>query len=177
MTKISLTQLASGREKPLVAEDGRHRRSWTSTSHVRSLTRESHRELVSEVLRAGGRMWVRGRGPSMLPTIRPGERVLLEPLSSRLRKGDIVAVRAHRCILVHRVVECTVDTITTCGDASPRADAPSPRSSILGVATAVIRRGRVVGLTRTLRHGFVALALGELYRWRRQVGSVARSLR
>lgn len=122
-------------------------------------------------------MWVRGRGPSMLPTIRAGERVLLEPLSRRLRKGDIVAVRGDRYIVVHRVIEYRADTIRTRGDASPRADAPSQYSSILGVATAVMRNGRVVALTGTLRHGFVAFALGVLYRLKRQVGTVARSLR
>ena len=113
----------------------------------------------------------------MVPTIRPGERVLLEPLSRGLRKGDIVAVRADRCILVHRVVECGTDTIRTRGDASPSVDAPSSRSNILGVATAVLRKGRVVALTRTLRHGFPAFALGELSGLRRQIRAVAHLLR
>lgn len=177
MTKISSRRLASvGRRTSGTAEE-HDRRSRDSSATVRTLTKENHRALVCDVLRAGGRMWVRGRGPSMLPTIRPGERILLEPLSRRLRQGDIVAVRGDRSILVHRVVECGLDTIRTRGDASPGTDAPSARSSILGVATAVIRRGRVVALTRTLQHGFVAFALGELYRLRQQIGTVALLLR
>ena len=178
MTTIFSTPLAVGeRQNTSAASDDHNRRAWPSSAGVRSLTRESHREFVCDVLLAGGRMWVRGRGPSMMPTIRPGDRVLLEPVSRRLRKGDIVAVRADRCILVHRVVECRTHTIRTRGDASPSVDAPSSRSSIVGVATAVIRKGRVVALTRTFRHGFPAFALGELSRLRRQIGTVARSLR
>lgn len=178
MTKISLTPVAVGAPRKTSARTDEHTRPvWTSSGGVKSLTRESHRELVCEVLRAGGRMWVRGRGPSMTPTIRPGERVLLEPLARRPRRGDIVAVRAERCILVHRVVECRTDTIRTRGDASPSVDAPSTYASILGVATAVIRKGRVVALTRTFRHGFPALALGELSRLRRQIATVVRWLR
>lgn len=177
MTMISLTRFAPrGRHERPAASDAHSWRPRTSSCDVRNLTKESHRELVCAVLRAGGRMWVRGRGPSMLPTIRPGERVLLEPLSGRLQKGDIVAVRGDRCILVHRVVECGMDTIQTRGDSSPTVDAPASRSSVFGVATAVIRKGRVVALTRTLRHGFAAFALGELSRLRRQIGTVARSL-
>ena len=178
MTTISSTPLAvGGRQKTSAGAEEHNRRARAATGGVRSLTRESHREFVCDVLLAGGRIWVRGRGPSMMPTIRPGERVLLEPLSRALRKGDIVAVRADRCILVHRVVECRTGTIRTRGDASPGVDAPSSRSSILGVATAVFRKGRVVALTRTFRHGFPAFALGELSRLRRQIGTVARSLR
>ena len=52
-----------------------------------------------------------------------------------------------------------------------------PDSGWLGVATAVIRKGRVVALTRTFRHGFPALALGELSRLRRQIATVVRWLR
>src|SRR5205085_4213221 len=69
---------------------------------ARGLSKEGHRQLVNDVLRAGGRMWVRGGGASMLPTIRPGERVLLVPLCREPRVGDIVALRAGRCMLVHR---------------------------------------------------------------------------
>src|SRR4051812_18546522 len=55
------------------------------------LTSQHRRQLVCDVLAAGGHMWVRGGGWSMHPTIKPGERVLLEPLRRELRRGDIVA--------------------------------------------------------------------------------------
>jgi hypothetical protein len=143
---------------------------------IRSMSKESRRELVSAVLRAGGRMWVRGGGASMFPTIRPGERVLLEPCSREPRLGDIVALRGDRCILVHRIVDCSGGTIRTRGDASPRTDAPVRSSHIVGLATAVMRDGRVVALGPTLRHGPVPLCLFAYHQLRRRVGAAVRFL-
>jgi peptidase S24-like protein len=133
------------------------------------LTNDGQRRLVLEVLGAGGRMWVRGGGSSMHPTIRAGERVLLEPVCGRPSRGEIVAFRRRSRIFVHRVIRVTDGGILTRGDALLSCDEPVTWDSIIGMVTAVERHGHVMALRPTVRHGVVALVLFGLHSIRNAV--------
>lgn len=103
----------------------------------------------------------------MHPTIRPRERVLLQPLRERPRAGDIIAVRVGRSILVHRLIRQVDGMFYTRGDGSNCNDRPAAGTRIFAVATAVERNGRIVALRPTLEHGVRALAFYSYYTARR----------
>lgn len=75
----------------------------------------------------------------MWPTIRDGEVVRIQPVGAgRLRKGDILLVKARGGFRVHRLVlaDCDRDRFVTRGDNSPENDAEVRGRQILGVAVA-----------------------------------------
>jgi hypothetical protein len=79
---------------------------------------------------------VRVSGDSMLPTLRPGERVVLRPVAPELiRPQDVVAFRApgDRLIL-HRVHAIDVDRLVTAGDHALLFDPPVSVRDVVGVA-------------------------------------------
>ncbi|HKR00519.1 MAG TPA: S24 family peptidase, partial [Pyrinomonadaceae bacterium] len=63
-------------------------------------------DLSTELLRRGYSVRFRPRGFSMLPTIRDGEAILVEPVEEEaIRRGDILLYRTERGVIAHRVVE------------------------------------------------------------------------
>jgi hypothetical protein len=133
---------------------------------------DRRRQLVEGVLATGMPIWVRGGGWSMHPTIRPHERVLLEPARRLPKTGDIIAVRLGRSILVHRLIRQVDGLFYTRGDGSNCIDKPTAGTRILAIATAVERDGRIVALCPTLRHGAKALAFYSYYGMRRILSRV-----
>lgn len=104
-------------------------------------------ELAGEVLRSSGHLRLQVTGWSMLPTILPGDTLLIEPASSeRVVKGDIVLFRRDRRLFVHRVSGksgCAGDLrIITQGDGMRRADPPVSAAQLLGKVAFVVRDGR-----------------------------------
>ena len=134
---------------------------------IADVNADRRRQLVEGVLATGMPVWVRGGGWSMHPTIRPRERVLLEPLRRGPKAGDIIAVRVGRSILVHRLIRQVDGLFYTRGDGSNCTDKPAAATRILAVATAVERNGRIVALCPTLGHGARALAFYAYYTTRR----------
>jgi len=88
-------------------------------------------------------------GYSMWPAIRPGDRVVIEPLKGSMPSaGDIVALRRDGGFVVHRVYKViTADgrqLFCTRGDAVVSRDEPSDAGMIAGIVTAIIRSGRSI---------------------------------
>jgi len=88
-------------------------------------------------------------GYSMWPAIRPGDRVVIEPLKGSMpAAGDIVALRRDGGFVVHRVYKViTADgrqLFCTRGDAVVSRDEPSDAGMIAGIVTAIIRSGRSI---------------------------------
>jgi hypothetical protein len=82
---------------------------------------------------------LRTTGRSMLPTLRPGDVVVIEAPTKALRLGDIAVFRRPEGLVVHRVVSRRArlqmgDNATTC--------LPYEPDDIEGVVTAVHGRGR-----------------------------------
>jgi hypothetical protein len=98
-------------------------------------------DLIAEVLRDGHSVTIRAHGTSMLPTIWPGDRLAIRPVSATLPAvGEIALTRWEGGLRVHRVIGCVADGVTTQGDALGSADAATAHTDILG--TIALRNGR-----------------------------------
>ncbi|MFP4393664.1 MAG: hypothetical protein ACLFTI_00230 [Anaerolineales bacterium] len=83
---------------------------------------------------------LRVRGASMAPTLRPGDVVMVEPITdAALRLGDWVLVRGERENYLHRYVGRRADRVLTKGDAHRRLDPPWSPAAIRGRVTAAYR--------------------------------------
>ncbi len=104
-------------------------------------------ELAGDVLRSSGQLRLRVMGWSMLPTIFPGDTLMIEPANAeRVTRGDIVLFRGDRALVAHRVSVTSGAAgsllIITQGDAAPRPDPPVSGPQVLGKVSFVVRNGR-----------------------------------
>lgn len=107
--------------------------------------------LAEEVLRSYGRLRILARGSSMIPTIFPGDVLLVEhSLFQRLRPGDVALAQRDGRFFAHRVVRLTAlggsPRVITCGDALNQEDPAFFHDEILGRVTTVVRGGRRIPL-------------------------------
>ena len=128
--------------------------------------------LTGDVIRAGGAVWVRAPGGSMLPTIARGALVRIEGLSpAGICKGDIaLTLTADGEPVLHRVTLVSGDRIVTRGDSAIVADPPVPLTRVIGVATHVRDDAGERVLSRHARRS-VAITMLKL---RRRVARVVR---
>ena len=112
-------------------------------------------ELAGEVLRSSGSLRLRVTGWSMLPTVMPGDTLLIDRIdSAAVSEGDIVLYGRDRRFFVHRVVakcEPQKAEFVTRGDAMPSNDPPVPESDLLGRVSFILRNGKCIEPRRTLR--------------------------
>jgi hypothetical protein len=113
-------------------------------------------ELVAEVLRLFDTVRLRVTGWSMLPSIWPGDTLVVQQVKAHeLAVGKIVLYRRGSRLLAHRIVSLAdLDPpggIGVRGDALPVADGRILQSEILGVVSGVIRRGKHVRPSTHLR--------------------------
>jgi signal peptidase I len=112
-------------------------------------------ELADEILRSSGSLRLRVTGWSMLPTVMPGDTLLIERIDSdAVAEGDIVLYGRDRRFFVHRVVtKCQSQKaeFVTRGDAMPAPDPPVPESDLLGRVSFILRNGKCIEPRRTLR--------------------------
>lgn len=124
-------------------------------------------ELAGEVLRSSGRLRLRVTGWSMLPTIFPGDTLVIERASSEsVGKGDIVLFHRDHRMFVHRVAGTSGGDrdlqIVTQGDGMPNPDPPVSSSQLLGKVSFVVRDGRCLEPAKT--PNFPMRAVGALVR-------------
>jgi len=111
--------------------------------------------LIEEALRTHGSCRLRVSGSSMLPTLWPGELVLIErkPLS-QIAPGDIVLYQRDGRFFLHRLESLHIDParvlIMIRGDAMPQQDPPVPVDQLLGVLAGVWRNGGWVPMPRRM---------------------------
>ena len=80
------------------------------------------------------------KGSSMLPLLRDGDIVRLEPCGVP-RVGDVVAVAGPRAFVAHRVIRVGATMIVCRGDNRGAPDAPVPHEALLGRVAAVAWTG------------------------------------
>ena len=116
-------------------------------------------ELASEVLRSSGSLRLRVTGWSMLPTVWPGDTLVIDRIPSEaVVSGDIVLFGRDQRLFAHRVVTRGVVTngqtheaeILTRGDAMPAPDPPVPESDLLGKVSFILRNGKCIEPSRRL---------------------------
>jgi signal peptidase I len=119
-------------------------------------------ELAGEVLRSSARLRLRVTGWSMLPSVWPGDILLVEPTSANeIFEGDIVLFGRSRRLFVHRVVSkgpWQNGEIVTRGDAMPTPDPPLSERDLLGRVSSILRNGKTIQPRRRLRLSEQAVA-------------------
>lgn len=113
-------------------------------------------ELASEVLRSSGKLRLQVTGWSMLPSVWPGDTLVVERVTNEsVSAGDIVLFGRDRRLFAHRVVTRArheLDSaIVTRGDAMPAADPPIEKNELLGRVSHILREGRFIKPSRSLR--------------------------
>lgn len=133
-------------------------------------------ELACEVLRSFGTLRFAATGWSMLPTVWPGETLVVEHLTQdQVRIGDVVLIRREGRLCAHRVIASPSDPKnpqwTTQGDALPFADRPVSGNELLGRVTYLIRAGKLVAVPAQL--SVIENVIAKVVR---RSGSAARAL-
>ena len=87
--------------------------------------------------------WIEATGGSMLPLIRPGDRLLVRFGETAVRRGDVIVFRHDGLIVAHRVVGSRQRDgerrLIAKGDNEPRATEDVRPADLLGVVRAVDR--------------------------------------
>lgn len=106
-------------------------------------------ELAAELLRSSGSLRLSVTGHSMLPTVWPGDRLVVERVSiDDISEGDIVMFSSGLRFVAHRVVakRCASggSSALTQGDSVSRPDSPVARQEIMGKVSRILRNGRCI---------------------------------
>ena len=137
-----------------------------SSMSVARETREAYqRSLAADILRSGGSVRLQALGTSMLPSIWPGDVLVIDGnAGERVTLGDLALVGRDGRFFIHRLVgrieaQDQVQWITR-GDALSENDPPVPVSELLGIVSAVHRNGDV--MIPSQKRSRLQLALGWL---------------
>jgi signal peptidase I len=106
-------------------------------------------ELAAEVLRSSGRLHLQVNGWSMLPSVLPGDTLMLErACGEHISPGEIVLFHRDRRLFAHRVIakrgQGSELRIVTQGDGMARPDPAVSESELLGKVNFIVRDGRLV---------------------------------
>jgi len=113
-------------------------------------------ELAAESLRSSGALRLQVTGWSMLPAVWPGDTLMVERATlSAVSQGEIVLFVRDRRLFAHRVMAKSHRDgglqLVTKGDAMPTADAPISDAELLGKVSRIVRDGRSIEPSRSLR--------------------------
>jgi len=135
--------------------------------------------LAAEMLRSFGEVRSVVRGASMIPTMLPGDVVIVRRETARTaRPGDVMLFFRDGLFCAHRLVDKTQEgeqvRLIARGDALGKNDSPFAGKELLGRVTAVVRRGKRIELDDAQ-----AATSQRLLRWivQRHSGSVKWLLR
>ena len=89
-------------------------------------------ELAGEILRSSGTLRLKVTGWSMLPSVLPGDTLVVKPAKGdSVSRGDIVLFGRNRRLFAHRVVERVQSSqILTRGDSMARNKIAGPRAAL-----------------------------------------------
>jgi signal peptidase I len=121
-------------------------------------------ELAEKTLRLFGSLRLRVTGFSMLPSVWPGDLLLIRRREiEQIHPGDIVLFARHGRLIAHRVVFKTDDpeapSLITRGDARPSQDSAISRAELLGNVSGILRGGQWIQPPRRLSLGARAVAM------------------
>lgn len=112
-------------------------------------------DLAGEVLRRFGNLRFGATGLSMLPTVWPGDTLVVERAHpDQVSIGDVVLVGREGRLCAHRVVSRIENSGNpqwiTRGDAMPEPDRPVSESELLGRVAYLVRAGRLMAVPSEL---------------------------
>lgn len=113
-------------------------------------------ELAADVLRSSGSLRMQATGWSMLPTVWPGDTLVVEAAGvGDVFEGDIVLFTSGRRFVAHRVVKkmglAAGTGVQTRGDAVSELDSPVPNENLLGRISLILKDGKGIEPERNLR--------------------------
>jgi signal peptidase I len=122
-------------------------------------------ELAGEVLRSSGKLRLQVTGWSMLPSVLPGDTLVVEHATGDcIANGDIVLFEREKRIFAHRVISRFIVPrsktlkILTRGDSMARPDPPVSENELLGKVSYIVRNGKCIQPSRSLRLSERAMA-------------------
>jgi signal peptidase I len=120
-------------------------------------------ELAAEVLRSSGTLRLQVTGSSMLPSVLPGDTLIIERATAgTVSEGDVVLFGRDRRLFAHRVItpanRRADSKVITRGDAMPAADPPVTPSDLLGRVALIQRDGKCIAPSRRPKLSQRALA-------------------
>jgi len=110
-------------------------------------------ELAADVLRSSRKLRLQVTGWSMLPSIWPGDTLLVEPAKyDEVASGDVVLFLREQRLFAHRAVGRNADDsrVLTRGDAMRSEDPPVNEAELLGKVTLIWRGGKCSEPPRSL---------------------------
>src|SRR5258707_13737910 len=115
-------------------------------------------ELAEKTLRRFGSLRLRVTGLSMLPSVWPGDLLLIRRQQmDQIYPGDIVLFACHGRLIAHRVVFKTDDleapSLITRGDALPSQDSSISPAQLLGKVSGILRGGEWFPTSTPVRVG------------------------
>ncbi len=121
-------------------------------------------ELAEKTLRLFGSLRLRVTGLSMLPSVWPGDLLLIRRQQmDQIYPGDIVLFACHGRLIAHRAVFKTDDleapSLITRGDALPSQDSPISPAQLLGKVSGILRGGEWIQPSRRLSFGARTVAM------------------
>jgi len=130
--------------------------------------RQKLSETVKDLLRQGHTVELSAYGRSMIPYLRPGQKVQLAPVDmSQIVRGDLVAFHKADYLVVHRVHAVLsangVIQLLTKGDSNLNPDAPVDAQNYLAKVIAVQRRSVWYKVSPRSISAQLSLRLGRLY--------------
>jgi len=105
------------------------------------------RKWIPEILAAGKSVWINSTGYSMYPTLKPSDKLKVEPIGfSFIQVGDIIAFELYGVFIAHRVVKIQRNENTsipiTKGDSVFKIYEVITEDNYLGKITARNRNGK-----------------------------------
>jgi signal peptidase I len=116
-------------------------------------------ELATEALTSFGKIRLPVTGSSMFPALRPGDLLEIRRTERPIQAGEVVVFEYHGRLVAHRMVGSDGDMLISRGDRLRHPDRLVPRAAILGVATAIERRGRRIAPHQTVFARMLAAVL------------------
>jgi signal peptidase len=113
-------------------------------------------DLSSEILKEGNSIRFKARGSSMLPWIKDGDMLTVQPITeNEIRVGQVVFYPSKgEKPVVHRVLQIRFKgakrILLTRGDASPKSEEQIEASKVLGKVVRIHRGSKVIQLERNL---------------------------
>jgi signal peptidase I len=130
--------------------------------------RQKLSETVKDLLRQGHTVELSAYGRSMIPYLRPGQKVQLAPVDmSQIVRGDLVAFHKADYLVVHRVhavlsANGTIQLLTK-GDSNLNVDAPVDAQNYLAKVIAVQRGSSWRKVSPRSISARLSLQLGRFY--------------
>ena len=130
--------------------------------------RQKLSEAVKDLLSQGHSVELSAYGRSMIPFLRPGQKVKLTPTKlSQIVLGDLVAFHKQDYLVVHRVhavlsANGSIQLLTK-GDSNLNPDAPVTFENYLAKVDGVYRRGAWRTFSPTSLHSRIVLRIGKGY--------------